>query len=53
MKGSVSKSINIRQNIKKEWEKHRTSLAHIQLALDTLLEEKRHNFPRFYFLSNE
>jgi len=37
----------------KDWRKYKDALSTIQKALDKLLEEKRHSFPRFYFLSND
>ncbi|KAL4487471.1 hypothetical protein ABPG72_006991 [Tetrahymena utriculariae] len=36
-----------------QWRKHKDTLNSIQKALDDYLEDKRGEFPRFYFLSND
>lgn len=48
----INKCINQKDTLK-HWRKHKETLNNIQKALDDYLEDKRGEFPRFYFLSND
>ena len=50
---SRSKLVNRNLGLHETWIKYKDILSEIQKELEKYLEEKRNDFPRFYFLSND
>lgn len=50
---SRSKLVNKNLGSHEVWIKYKDTLSEIQKALENYLEDKRNDFPRFYFLSND